>query len=194
MSKTFGPRPATAILLAIALHGLLAAGLLLAPQDPLPDDEVVLNVILTPPPRELSPPRALPAAPSTTPALHRSRDRRPQDAPAPPRAMADDGAWRVRPCGLPQSEGVSRSLRAGVGCQSADFLALTKAEQEDCNRKLAAGAQDGPSYAVISPKLKKQFDGVFECPKDDVWCEYRIGKGPYPGLLAPRKKKNPEWD
>jgi hypothetical protein len=93
-----------------------------------------------------------------------------------------------------ENEGVRRSLRAGTGCQSADFLALTRAEQETCNRKLAAGAKDAPAYAVVSPKLKKQFDGVFECPKDDVWCEYRIGKAPYPGLLAPRKKKNPEWD
>lgn len=193
MQKTSGLRPAAAVLLAIALHGLIVAALLLAPQKPIPEDDTVINVLLAPPLRaEARPPAARSkAAPAVGPTTSPARPTAP--ASVPPRNTTD-GAWRVRAGDAPEKDGVRRSLRDGVGCRSADFLALTKAEQEACNQKLAAGAKDGPTYAVVSPKLKKQFDGVFECPKDDVWCEYRIGKAPYPGLLAPRKKKNPEWD
>lgn len=194
MQKTPGLRPATAVLLAIALHGLIVAALLLAPQKPVPEDDTVINVLLTPPPGARSQPPPPRPKPETSPAEGRVASRPPLTAPPQPKRAVDSDAWRVRPGEAPDKEGVRQSLRAGVGCRSADFLALTKAEQEDCNRKLAAGARDGPTYAVVSPKLKKQFDGVFECPKDDVWCEYRIGKAPYPGLFAPRKKKNPEWD
>jgi hypothetical protein len=83
-----------------------------------------------------------------------------------------------------------------VGCRAQDVLALTPEEREACAAKLAAGAREARAYAVVSPRLKKQFDGVYECPKDDAWCEYRMGKGPYPGLFAPhgRKKKYREWD
>lgn len=194
MQKTSGLRPATAVLLALALHGLIVAGLLLAPQDPVPEDDTVINVMLAPPLRAEPTPRA--ARPRPEPPLTDGRvaSRPVMTPPAPPQRAADNGVWRVQAGDAPEKEGVRRSLRAGVGCRSANFLALTKAEQEACNQKLAAGARDAPAYAVVSPKLKKQFDGVFECPKDDVWCEYRIGKGPYPGLFAPRKKKNPEWD
>ncbi|MBA4010425.1 MAG: hypothetical protein C0481_01040 [Phenylobacterium sp.] len=188
-----GLRPVTAILLAIGLHGLIVAGLLLRPQDPLPEDDAVIDVLLAPPLHAAKPPGPPPAEASSRPHQVRPADRPSSGPPASPLAT-DNGAWRVRPGQAREGDGLRQSLRAGVGCQSADFLALTKAEQEACNRKLAAGAEDGPAYAVVSPKLKKQFDGVFECPKDDVWCEYRIGKGPYPGLFAPRRKKNPEWD
>lgn len=85
-------------------------------------------------------------------------------------------------------------MRARLGCRTADLLALTKEERAACQEALAKGAETAPTYAVISPKLKKVFDRTFECPKDDVWCEYRIGKAPYPGLFAPRKKKDPSWD
>lgn len=183
-------RPAMAILLAIALHGLIAAGLLLAPQAPVPDDAPIIDVVLASPPK--SSPRS--AKPPSPPPAESSASRPTTAAGALPPQADEHGAWRVQPGDAPENEGVRRSLRARVGCGSADLLALTKAERDECDRKLAAGAQDGPTYAVVSPKLKKQFDGVFECPKDDAWCEYRIGKGPYPGLFAPRKKKNPEWD
>lgn len=194
MQKTSGLRPATAVLLAIALHGLIVAGLLLTPQKPVPEDDTVISVFLAPPLRAEPTPRAPRPRPEPLRPDGRVASRPAMTSPAQSPKAADNGAWRVQPGDAPEKDGVRQSLRAGVGCQSANLLALTKAEQEACHRKLAAGAQDGPTYAVVSPKLKKQFDGVFECPKDDVWCEYRIGKGPYPGLLAPRKKKNPEWD
>ncbi|TAJ69735.1 MAG: hypothetical protein EPO51_21810 [Phenylobacterium sp.] len=103
--------------------------------------------------------------------------------------------WRVRPSEAPEAAGTRASLRAKLGCRTADLLALTKAERAACDEALAKGAENAPTYAVISPKLKKVFDKTFECPKDDAWCEYRIGKAPYPGLFAPRKKKrDPSWD
>lgn len=103
--------------------------------------------------------------------------------------------WRVRPSEGREADGVRASLRAKLGCRTADLLALTKAERAACDDLLAKGAENAPTYAVISPKLKKVFDKTFECPKDDVWCEYRTGKGPYPGLFAPHgKKRDPSWD
>lgn len=95
----------------------------------------------------------------------------------------------------PGGEAARTALRKGVGCRTADLLALTAAERDACQEALAKGSADAPLYAVVSPKLKKAFDGTFECPKGDVWCEYRIGKAPYPGLFAPHKrKKDPSWD
>ncbi|WP_236627590.1 hypothetical protein [Caulobacter sp. B11] len=47
-------------------------------------------------------------------------------------------------------------------------------------------------YAVIDPAKKAAFDGA--CKRDDDWCLYRTGEGPYPGLFAlGRKKKNVDW-
>lgn len=195
MRKSSGLRPAAAILAAIAVHGLIAAGLLLAPDEPLPEDDAVIDLILTPPqsPSHVSSPdddeRTRPGGLKTRAAS------RPSSAESiAPRRTGIGEAWRVQGDDSPEKDALRQSLRAGVGCRSEDLLGLTKAEREACNQKLAEGAKDAPAYAVVSPKLKKQFDGVFECPKDDVWCEYRVGKAPYPGLFAPRKKKNPEWN
>jgi hypothetical protein len=197
LHKRSGPRSALAVLLAMALHGLLVVGLLRAPEEPAPR-ETVVDVMLAPPWR-----RPLPSVKQKQERPPPSASERPSSRPSrpvnsnptiTPRTMPNSGAWQVREAGPPEQEGVRQSLRTGVGCRSADFLSLTKAERAACDEKLAAGAKDAPAYAVVSPKLKKEFDGVFECPKDDVWCEYKIGKGPYPGLLTPRRKKQPGWD
>lgn len=180
-----------AVLLAIALHGALALGLLLRSEELTPP-EIVIDVVLAPPwpPPNRDEPRAPPTPVSGRPAMPASRSAN-SPAPATPRTAP---AWQVREAGPPGQEGVRQSLRAGVGCRSADFLGLTKAERAACDEKLAAGAKDAPTYAVVSPKLKKEFDGVFECPKGDVWCEYRVGKAPYPGLLSLGRKKKSDWD
>ena len=196
MHKTSGLRSPVAVLLAIILHGLIVVALVSAPNEPAPE-ETVIDVVLAPAWRPKSPPKVEPKATQSSVSARAptpiQRSVTP-GAPIAPRAGPVGGAWQVREGATQEAEGVRGSLRAGVGCRSADFLSLTKAERDACNEKLAAGVKDGPAYAVVSPKLKKQFDGVFECPKDDVWCEYRIGKAPYPGLLAPRRKKSPDWD
>lgn len=153
-----------------------------------------MEVLLVPPPHwppQPKPPRptAQPPASPTGPA----KLQQPSPAPARPAASGD---WRVKPEPAGAQEPARKSLRALIGCESKDLLALTPQERQACADKLAAGVRDAPTYAVVSPKLKKQFDGVYECPEGDVWCEYRMGKAPYPGLFAPhgRKKKYREWD
>ena len=185
-----------AVLLAIVLHGLIVMALVSTRDEPAPQ-ETVFDVVLAPTWRLKTSPKTEPKPAPPRVDEHASEQARRSvgpTAPIAPRTAPVGGAWQVRAGATQETEGVRGSLRAGVGCRSADFLSLTKAERDACNEKLAAGAKDGPAYAVVSPKLKKQFDGVFECPKDDVWCEYRIGKAPYPGLLAPRRKKSADWD
>jgi hypothetical protein len=80
--------------------------------------------------------------------------------------------------------GIARSLRRRMGCQQADFMGLTQAEREACLDALAAGSKTAPLYPVVSQKDKDTFDGVHTCRKDDDWCLYRSGKGPYPGLVG----------
>ena len=196
LHKSPGLRSSVAVLLAIILHGLIVMALVSTRDEPAPQ-EAVFDVVLAPAWPLKTPPTTEPKPATPRLGEHASEQARKSVGPAAPitpGAGQISGAWQVREGATPETEGVRGSLRAGVGCRSADFLSLTKAERDACNEKLAAGAKDGPAYAVVSPKLKKQFDGVFECPKDDVWCEYRIGKAPYPGLLAPRRKKSPDWD
>jgi hypothetical protein len=63
-------------------------------------------------------------------------------------------------------------------------MGLTQAEREVCLDALAAGSKTAPLYPVVSQKDKDTFDGVHTCRKDDDWCLYRSGKGPYPGLVG----------
>lgn len=183
-----------ATLLAFALHGLAAIALLHSRDTPV-EEGVVMEVILASPPRAPRPSESSPAAPEKGESRTRAAANRPSPLLATPKAGKSAFDWRVRTPASGEPEGVRDTLRSKLGCERAKFLALTAEEQAACDEKLAQGAREARAYAVISPKLKKQFDGVFECPKDDVWCEYRIGKAPYPGLLQlGRKKKASEWD
>ncbi|MDB5458091.1 MAG: hypothetical protein JWP92_3676, partial [Caulobacter sp.] len=118
----------------------------------------------------------------------------PPGVPAPP-TIAAPSAFAV---GGPGSAAAQRAdtrdaARAGIGCANADALKLTKAERAACADKLGRKALTAPLYAVIDPEKKAAFDG--DCKKDDDWCLYRSGKGPYPGLFAlGKKKKRPGWD
>ncbi len=151
--------------------------------------------LLTLPPRSEPAPRPRPprlAGESPAPA---AAPRAPATPPIRSSVAGPADAWRVRP-GESAEDGAARTaLRGKLGCRTADLLALTKAERAACQDALAKGAETAPTYAVVSPKLRKVFDGTFECPKGDVWCEYRVGKAPYPGLLAPRKPpRDRSWD
>lgn len=195
MRKAALPRRSAALVAAAALHALLAV-LVVSRVVPQAADPPAIQVTLV----DL-PPRSHPMA--RPPARARAATRRPASAvsvparaeapPKPGRDPTPTTDWRVR-ASEPEAEGARATLRARLGCRTADLLALTEAERAACQDALAKGAENAPTYAVVSPKLRKVFDGTFECPKDDVWCEYRIGKAPYPGLLAPRKKKDPSWD
>ncbi|MBJ7408836.1 MAG: hypothetical protein JHD15_00495 [Phenylobacterium sp.] len=177
-----------ALIVAAALHALLAALLIArtAPQTPEPRAIQVTLLELTP--RS----KAEPHSPSSPSLAASPGPKAPANRPAASATPSLD--WRVRPSDAPEADGTRAALRAKLGCRTADLLALTKAERAACDEALAKGAETAPTYAVISPKLKKVFDKTFECPKGDVWCEYRIGKAPYPGLLAPRKPRDLSWD
>jgi hypothetical protein len=193
LRKTRAPAFAVAAILAVGLHAALLSILLLARYDEPVAQDRVLQVMLTPPLRIRHVPPPSPPPPRPDPPA-RPADVRERAAPPQAAAPAPRPDWRVQDTETDPADGVRKALRSGVGCSAADLLALTKAERQACQERLAKGPNDVPTYAVISPKLKKQFDGVQECPKDDVWCEYRTGKAPYPGLFAPRRKKDPSWE
>ena len=64
---------------------------------------------------------------------------------------------------------------------------------------LAGGASSATVEGTTSPEqvIVLQFFAAFDgdCRKDDDWCLYRTGKGPYPGLFAlGKKRKIKGWD
>ena len=124
-----------------------------------------------------------------------ARHRRPAAAPAPsPSAPAAKAPPGFKANGLTGGgDALRQTARDAVGCRNADILALTKAERAACAEALGAQNKNGPAlYAVIDPDKKAAFDKV--CKKDDDWCLYRTGKGPYPGLLGlGKKKKRDDW-
>lgn len=113
--------------------------------------------------------------------------------PSPPAVAATPPGFKAQ--GLTGGgDPLRQAARDGIGCRNADLLALTKAERAVCAETLGEQNKNRPAlYAVIDPDKKAAFDGA--CKKDDDWCLYRAGKGPYPGILAlGRKKKIKGWD
>lgn len=113
-------------------------------------------------------------------------------APAPPAVATAPPGFKAQ--GLTGGgDTLRQAAREGVGCRNADLLALTKAERAACDETLGAQNKNRPAmYAVIDPEKKAAFDKV--CKKDDDWCLYRTGKGPYPGLLGlGKKEKRDDW-
>jgi len=184
----------------LLVMGGLAAGVRVMPQRVEPP---VLSVELLRPVRPdtpaTSPARPSPAA-RTAQAVARSsapvglRGAAPAFPPVPPTsATAAPSGFRAQ--GLTGGgQALREATRAGLGCRNADELALTKAERAVCAETLGEKNKNRPAmYAVIDPAKKAAFDG--DCRKDDDWCLYRTGKGPYPGILAlGRKKKSKGWD
>lgn len=135
-----------------------------------------------PTPRRAPPPIVSPVAPSPFPA-----------APAPPAAIVAPPGFTARGTLTGGGEALRQAARRS-GCTEADIVKLTKAERDACAEALGAKHKNGPAlYAAIDPDKKAAFDG--DCKKDDDWCLYRTGKGPYPGLFAlGKKKKIKGWD
>ncbi|ADG08598.1 hypothetical protein B7G68_00365 [Caulobacter segnis] len=127
-------------------------------------------------------------------------------APAPPTNVAALPA--AKPSGPPaivappgftarklveQSDETRKSLRDSLGCRHEKVTALTRDEKAACAEADGKRALTAPMYAAIDPDKKAAFDG--DCKKDDEWCLYRVGKGPYPGIFAlGKKKKRKGWD
>ncbi len=117
----------------------------------------------------------------------------PSPMPAAPGAIVAPPGFTSRGTLTGGGEALRQAARKS-GCTEADIVKLTKAERDACAEALGAKNKNGPAlYAAIDPDKKAAFDG--DCKKDDEWCLYRTGKGPYPGLFAiGRKKKSPGWD
>ncbi len=117
----------------------------------------------------------------------------PSPAPAAPGTIVAPPGFTARGTLTGGGEALRQSARES-GCTEADIVHLTKAERDACAEALGAKHKNGPAlYAAIDPDKKAAFDG--DCKKDDDWCLYRTGKGPYPGLFAlGRKKKIKGWD
>ncbi|PIC01940.1 hypothetical protein [Caulobacter sp. X] len=146
-----------------------------------------------------APPIARPLAqPSARPAARR----------AVPPSVAAPTAPAAEPVGAPaivappgftarklveESDGTRKSLRDSLGCRHEKVTALTRDEKAACAEADGKRALTAPMYAAIDPDKKAAFDG--DCKKDDDWCLYRVGKGPYPGIFAlGKKKKRKGWD
>ncbi|CAN5149942.1 hypothetical protein BH10PSE4_BH10PSE4_06730 [soil metagenome] len=189
---------------SLALHGLLGWALLAAiPPDPvlIEPRSVVVDLMAAAPPKPPEP-RHERSQSENTPAMApvavpRLAVRPPPVAASP--ALPASGQI-IAPPGFTARgtlTGGGEALRQAArrsGCTEADIVKLTKAERQACAEDLGARNKNGPAlYAAIDPDKKAAFDG--DCKKDDDWCLYRTGKGPYPGLFAlGKKKKRPGWD
>ncbi len=148
--------------------------------------------------RAVAPRTPAPAAPTRTI----------RDLPTPPPPVTVPTSPAAKPTGPPaivappgftarklvdESDATRESLRGSLGCRHEKVAALTKAEKAACAEADGLRSRTAPMYAAIDPDKKAAFDG--DCAKDDDWCLYRIGKGPYPGIFAlGKKKKRKGWD
>jgi len=181
--------------LSLAIHALLGWALLIGvPVAPaLVEPRSVVVNLMSPPTPERSAPRETAAA---TSALRPPAVRAPPGVPnlSVPGPAPSSGGEIVAPPGFTARgtlTGGGEALRQAArksGCTQADIVKLTKAEREACAEALGAKHKNGPAlYAAVDPDKKAAFDG--DCRKDDDWCLYRAGKGPYPGLFALGKKR-----
>ena len=188
------------VLASASAHLLILAGLVAGVQimpalvePPVLSVELLqADVPIPPEPETARPPQALARSVAPTPApASPNPSAAPALSPSAPAAKAPPG---FKANGLTGGgDALRETARDAVGCRNADVLALTKAERAICAETLGAQNKNGPAlYAVIDPDKKAAFDKV--CKKDDDWCLYRTGKGPYPGLLGlGKKKKRDDW-
>lgn len=191
---------------SLAFHGLLGWALLKGvPLTPtLIDPRSVVVELLSPTPQhppthEAAPRQSAPTAPPAPGPRAPSSAVQPP-APGAPQPRAAAPSEIIAPPGFTARgslTGGGEALRQAArrsGCTEADVVKLTKAERDACAESLGEKNKNRPPmYAVIDPEKKAAFDG--DCKKDDEWCLYRTGKGPYPGLFAiGKKKKIAGWD
>lgn len=130
-------------------------------------------------PRVVSPPSATIPAPSAA-------------KPSGPPAIVAPPGFTARKL-VEQSDQTRESLRESLGCRHEKTVALNRDQKAACAEADGQRSRTAPMYAAIDPDKKAAFDG--DCAKDDDWCLYRVGKGPYPGLFAlGKKKKRKGWD
>lgn len=142
-----------------------------------------------PVPAQTRPAAQAPSSPPVSPPLSTPR---PIATPAGPPVIVAPPGFTARKL-VEQSEETRKSLRDSLGCRHEKVTALTRDEKAACAEADGKRALTAPMYAAIDPDKKAAFDG--DCAKDDDWCLYRVGKGPYPGIFAlGKKKKRKGWD
>jgi hypothetical protein len=190
--------------LSLAFHGLLGWALLIGvPAMPILVEPRSVEVsLLAPATPDRPAPHPEPRASASTPRFHVPAASPPSSvptlpvpgpAPSPRGEIVAPPGFTARGTLTGGGEALRQAARQSA-CTEADIVKLTKAEREACAEALGAKNKNGPAlYAAIDPDKKAAFDG--DCKKDDDWCLYRTGKGPYPGLFAiGKKKKIKGWD
>lgn len=195
-------RNLTILGVALAAHGLvilaLVSGAHWTPQ--LVEPPIIEAELIDPAPRPAQPPAGAPAAPAT---VHAKRytltPPAPVTVPASPAAKSSGPPAIVAPPGftarklVEQSDQTRESLRESLGCRHEKVAGLNRDQKAACAEADGQRSRTAPMYAAIDPDKKAFFDG--DCAKDDEWCLYRTGKGPYPGIFAlGKKKKRKGWD
>lgn len=161
----------------------------------------VFDVQLLDAPQTVLKPAPAPASTAIAPSIPAVRI-----PPSPPPTTVTAPA--VRPSGPPaivappgftarklaeESDQTRESLRSSLGCRHEKTAGLNRDQKAACAEADGQRSRTAPLYAAIDPDKKAAFDG--DCAKDDDWCLYRIGKGPYPGIFAlGKKKKRKGWD
>jgi hypothetical protein len=193
-------RRTAAAVLAIAVHfGFILLLLGRAPDRALSSD-TAMQVSLVPPMAKARPAGHPASALRAPPILHRPVQAPPPQPDTPPPVFAAPaGRSETSPpgptAGDASAAALQHALKDRLGCANPNLAALTDAERDACEERMGQDVDNARAYPVISPKLKKVFDGTVECKPDDEWCLYRVGKGPYPGLRGlVRKKKKTDWD
>lgn len=112
--------------------------------------------------------------------------------PPGPQAIVAPPGFTARKL-VEQSDQARDSLRESLGCRHEKTVALNRDQKAACAEADGQRSRTAPMYAAIDPDKKAAFDG--DCAKDDDWCLYRVGKGPYPGIFAlGKKKKRKGWE
>jgi hypothetical protein len=145
-------------------------------------------------PKPILPP--LPRQAPIVPGVARSRPApspvAPAIPPAAPRSIVAPPGFTARKL-VEQTDDTRAALRESLGCRDPKTAGLNRDQKNTCAEAAGESSRTAPMYAAIDPSKKAAFDG--DCAKDDEWCLYRTGKGPYPGIFAlGRKKKRPGWD
>lgn len=116
----------------------------------------------------------------------------PAAKPSGPPAIVAPPGFTARKL-VEQSDQARDSLRESLGCRHEKVAGLNRDQKAACAEADGQRSRTAPMYAAIDPDKKAFFDG--DCAKDDEWCLYRVGKGPYPGIFAlGKKKKRKGWD
>jgi hypothetical protein len=128
-----------------------------------------IEVQLTPPaPPEVRRPR------SETPATQPGRRRAPAKLPPPEATTGQVTRPEVTPPPVSATReapsGLAWALRRGLGCDHADFMALTAAERQHCRDRLAAATERASETASLGVEPGKR--AIFDlAAKRDHWLQ-----------------------